>query len=259
MRFCSIASGSAGNATLVEIGQTRLMIDCGLGLADTCRRLEARGWAPDSLRAILVTHEHGDHIGGVARLAARYGIEVLASHGTLSFLGERLSRLHTRSIDGQQAFTLGDALIEPFSVPHDAREPLQFVLGDGRQRLAVLTDLGRSTPHVEAMLRHCDALVLECNHDTELLRRGPYPASLKARVGGPFGHLDNQSAAALLATLDHPRLQHVVAAHLSLQNNRPELAQAALAAVLGWAAEAVGVATQEQGFDWRHVVDAAPS
>jgi len=256
MRFCSIASGSAGNATLVEIGRTRLMLDCGLGLAVTCARLEARGWTPDSLTAILVTHEHGDHIGGVARLAARYGIEVLASHGTLSFLGERLSRLKARAIDGQQAFTVGDALIEPFSVPHDAREPLQFVFGDGRCRLGVLTDVGRSTPHIEAMLRHCDALVLECNHDTAMLRQGPYPPALKARVGGPFGHLDNRAAAALLAALDHRRLQHIVAAHLSLQNNTPELARAALAEVLGGDAGQVGVATQEQGFDWRTIIPA---
>lgn len=253
MRFCSLGSGSAGNALLVEVGRTRLMLDCGLALRDCLARLESRGWAADSLDAILVTHEHGDHIGGVAALAARHGIEIVASHGTLSFLPPRRQTLRQRVIDGAQAFALGDAWIEPFAVPHDAREPLQFVIGDGSRRLGVLTDLGRSTPHVEAVLRRCDALVLECNHDRTMLQGGPYPAALKARVGGPFGHLDNQAAAGLLASLEHGRLQHVIAAHLSLQNNTPELARDALAAVLGCAPDEVGVADQLQGFPWREL------
>lgn len=250
VRFCSLASGSAGNATLVEVGRTRLMIDCGLGLAETCRRLQARGWEPGSIRAILVTHEHGDHIAGVARLAERYDIEVIGSHGSLIQIGERLGRLRSRGIDSSRPLQIDDALVEPFSVPHDAREPLQFVVGDGRLRLGVLTDTGCSTRHIEDCLRDCDGLVLECNHDRALLLGGPYPQSLKARVGGPLGHLDNQAAAELLARLDHRRLQHLVAAHLSEQNNRPELVRAALAVVLGERSGILQVATQAAGFDW---------
>ena len=251
MRFTSLGSGSAGNALLCEAGSTRLLIDCGLRLADSCARLASRGCDPGTLTAILVTHEHGDHLGGVAALAARFDIEVIGSHGTLGFLGERLGRLRHRFVAGDQPFAVGDAWVEPFAVPHDAREPLQYVVGDGRWRLGVLTDLGHSTPHVENVLRDCDALVLECNHDLAMLRQGPYPPSLKQRVAGPYGHLDNAAAARLLAALGPGRLQHVIAAHLSLQNNTPELARAALAAALGCDDEAIGVATQDDGFAWR--------
>ena len=251
MRFTSLGSGSAGNALLCELGATRLLIDCGLGLAEICARLAARGCAPDALTAILVTHEHGDHLGGVAALAARFDIEVIGSHGTLAHLGERLGRLRHRFVTGDHAFAVADAWVEPFAVPHDAREPLQYVVGDGRWRLGVLTDLGHSTAHVEAVLRDCDALVLECNHDLAMLRQGPYPPSLKQRVAGPYGHLDNQAAARLLAALGAGRLQHVIAAHLSLQNNTQELARTALAGALDCPPDAIGVATQEAGFAWR--------
>ncbi len=253
MRFSSLGSGSAGNALLFEVGRTRLMLDCGLGLAECCQRLADKGWQADQLDAILVTHEHGDHIGGVARLARKFNVPVYASAGTLVFLEDRLPPGLLQEVAGELPFALGDTWIEPYSVPHDARQPLQFVLGDGVRRLGVLTDVGRSTPHIEAMLSACDALVLECNPDAGLLQQGPYPASLKRRVAGPFGHLDNQAAAVLLASLDVTRLQHVVAAHLSLQNNRPELAQSALAGVLGCASDWIGVATQSAGFDWRSV------
>ena len=253
MRFSSLASGSAGNALLVEVAGTRLMIDCGLGLAACMARLAARGWEPESVAAILVTHEHGDHIGGVARFARKFGTQVLGTHGTLGFLSERLDPAQCREIDGHAAFALGDAWIEPFCVPHDARQPVQYVVGDGARRLGVLTDAGRSTPHIEARLSDCDALVLECNHDAAMLRAGPYPASLKERVSGPFGHLENGVAAALLTTLRRDRLRHVIAAHLSLQNNTPALARAALAGALTCSEDWIGVATQEDGFAWRDV------
>jgi len=138
-------------------------------------------------------------------------------------------------------------------VPHDAREPTQFVVGDGRRRLGVLTDAGCVTPHMVEMLDGCDGLVLECNHDAEMLRNGSYPWSLKQRVGGRLGHLDNMSAASLLGQIDRRRLQHVVAAHLSEQNNTPALARAALAGVLVCQPQEVAVADQQQGFDWRQL------
>jgi phosphoribosyl 1,2-cyclic phosphodiesterase len=138
-------------------------------------------------------------------------------------------------------------------VPHDAREPVQYVFSDGDRRLGVLTDTGCVTPHIERCLDGCDALVLECNHDSEMLRRGAYPPQLKTRIAGRLGHLDNAAAAALLATLDRRRLQHVVAAHLSEQNNCPELARAALAGALGCGSEWIGVADQETGFGWREL------
>jgi len=138
----------------------------------------------------------------------------------------------------------------PYTVPHDAREPLQYVFSDGASRLGVLTDVGGATAHITNVLSGCDALVLESNHDVEMLATSRYPASLKARIGGMHGHLNNDAAAGILAALDRSKLRHLVAAHLSRENNLPELAQAALAAVLGGTAADVVVATQADGFGW---------
>jgi len=138
-------------------------------------------------------------------------------------------------------------------VPHDACEPCQYLFDDGARRLGVITDTGRVTPHIVDSLEHCDALLLECNHDPQLLACGPYPAALKQRVGGPLGHLSNAQAGALLARLDTTRLQHLVAAHLSDRNNRPALARAALADALNCEPHWIGVAGQEDGFDWRAI------
>ena len=139
-------------------------------------------------------------------------------------------------------------------MPHDAREPVQFVCSDGEWRLGVLTDLGVSTAHVEASLSGCHALVLECNHDPEMLANGDYPYSLKLRIAGKFGHLDNDAAAALLAKLDNSKLKHLFAAHLSQHNNRPELARAALAQAVNCDPDWVGIADQHTGFAWREFV-----
>jgi phosphoribosyl 1,2-cyclic phosphodiesterase len=250
MRFASLGSGSKGNALVVESGRTRVLIDCGFGPRELATRLARLGLAPADLDAILVTHEHGDHVGGVVRAAQRFALEVHASHGTFAAAG-LAEQVAVNIIDSHAAFAIGDLRIEPFPVPHDAREPTQFVLGDGRLRLGVLTDAGCVTPHMVAMLDGCDALVLECNHDLEMLHGGSYPWSLKQRVSGRLGHLDNLAAASLLESMDRSRLQHVVAAHLSEQNNRPELARAALAGPLGCRPQEVAVADQRTGFDWR--------
>ncbi len=260
MRFTSLASGSKGNCLVVEAGGTRVLVDCGLSPRETERRLARRGLEAGALRAILVTHEHDDHAGGVYALAATYGLEVVLTRGTQHAqrdadpAGEAkavASKVKFRIIDGRAPFAIDDLEIRPFTVPHDAREPVQFVLSDGAQRLGVLTDLGASTAHVVEMLSGCEALVLECNHARDLLWNGGYPRWLKERIGGPLGHLDNDAAAALLGALDRSRLKHVIAAHLSDQNNRPALARAALAGALGCAADWVGLATQTDGFDWR--------
>jgi len=260
LRFTSLASGSQGNCLLVEAGTTRVLVDCGLSLRETERRLARRGLAADALRAILVTHEHEDHAGGVAALAAAYGLEVVLTHGTRHAMREAAPQaedkaaangVRFRMIDARAPFAIDDLEVRPFTVPHDAREPVQYVLSDGAKRLGVLTDLGAATAHVVEMLSGCDALVLECNHALDLLWNGGYPRWLKTRIAGPLGHLDNDAAASLLAALDRSRLQHVIAAHLSEQNNRPALARAALAGVLGCAADEVALATQADGFDWR--------
>lgn len=255
MRFASLGSGSEGNALLVEAGATCVLMDCGFGLKDTVARLVRLGCDPERLNAILVTHEHGDHVRGVAMLARKYGIPVWMTHGTRRALGgEFLKAVEVREIDAHRPFSLHDIEVTPFPVPHDAAEPVQYVFGSATHRLGVLTDTGCSTPHIEQQLSGCDALVLECNHDVQMLRDGPYPERLKQRVGGRWGHLNNLDAAALLQRIDCSRVQHLVAAHLSLRNNRAELAVQALSAALGCEPEWVGIADQAEGFDWRELV-----
>ncbi len=254
MRFASLASGSRGNCLVAEAGVTRVLVDCGLSPRETERRLARLGLAPAKLSAILVTHEHDDHVGHAYPIAARHALPVYLTHGTRRAqedAGAAADGVELRLIEGRAPFAVGDVRVEPFTVPHDAREPVQFVLGDGARRLGVLTDLGTSTAHVETVLSGCDALVLETNHDLDLLWGGDYPKWLKERIGGPFGHLDNAAAGRLLAALERSRLKHVVAAHLSQQNNTAALARAALAQALGCEADWVGVATQDEGFGWR--------
>jgi phosphoribosyl 1,2-cyclic phosphodiesterase len=254
LRFASLGSGSDGNGLVVEAGDTRVLIDCGFTLAETTRRLARLGLRPESLSAVVVTHEHTDHVGGVARLAAKHRLPVWASFGTLTAMQDRFTEIEVlRGVNGDEVFAIGDLQFEPLPVPHDAREPVQFVVSDGARRLAVLTDLGEVTPHVAERVSGCEALVLECNHDPDMLAASDYPYALKCRIAGRYGHLENAAAAALLARIDRSRLVHVVAAHLSQQNNRPELARAALCGVLGCAPEWVAVADAESGFDWRNL------
>lgn len=258
MRFASLGSGSKGNALLIEAGNTRVLLDCGFGprnLAQRCLRL---GLEAEMLDAIIVTHEHSDHVAGAFSCARRYAAALYMTQGTLAGVRRGVTETNAGEIalnliDSHAAFAIGDLLIQPFPVPHDAREPVQFVLSDGQHRLGVLTDLGVETPHVLTSLSACDALVLECNHDAGMLAAGNYPPALKQRIGGRFGHLDNAAAAGLLAKLDHGRLRHLIAAHLSEHNNTPQLARRALADVVGCTPDWIGVADQELGFSWREL------
>lgn len=252
MKFASLGSGSEGNALLVSAGNTCVLMDCGFGLNETVVRLARLGVLPEQLSGILVTHEHGDHARGVARFARKFGLTVWLTHGTLRSV--QPGEFPLQEIDPHAVFAIGDLEITPYPVPHDAAEPVQFVFGDGQRRLGVLTDAGCSTPHIEKTLNGCDALVLECNHDREMLLRGQYPASLKQRVGGRLGHLSNDQAAEILGRIETRNLQHLVAAHLSAQNNQPSLAVAALSQVLGCDAGWIGVATQAEGLYWREIV-----
>lgn len=258
MRFASLGSGSEGNALLVEgdDGAGCVLIDCGFGVREAERRLRAAGRDPARIDAILVTHEHGDHIGGVFRLAHRHRIPVHLTHGTLRAIGGLVPaafdrRALLRTFDSSAGFECAGLRIEPVPVPHDAREPVQYVVDDGRVRLGVLTDLGHGSAHVVRALARLDALVLECNHDLELLAQNRrYTAALKRRIAGPWGHLGNAEAARILAAIDRSRLRTVVAAHLSRQNNRPELARAALASVFDDDPARLQVADQDSGIGW---------
>ncbi len=261
MKFASLGSGSEGNSLLISAASgisgtsgsqpTHLMLDCGFGLKEVERRLARAGVEPQDLHGILVTHEHSDHVGGVFKLARRYKLPVWMSHG--SFEGsprDDMAGVDIRICRDGVAFEVGDLQVTPYTVPHDAREPLQFVASDGRSKLGVLTDVGQTTPHLVAALAACDALLLEFNHDSEMLAQSAYPNWLKARIAGPLGHLSNAHSAALLASLDRSRLKRLIAAHLSKKNNTPALVLAAIAGVIGGDGVDVVVAAQDEGFDW---------
>ncbi len=253
MRFAYLGSGSKGNSALIAQDDTLVMLDCGLKLAEIERRMQAFGCTPAQLSGIVVTHEHSDHLSGVAKLARRYQIPVWMTRGTYSLWQDR-TQVDVRFIDAHAPWSIGALTLTPFPVPHDAREPCQFVFANGAgRRLGVLSDAGRVTPHMQQTLSGCDALLLEFNHDPQMLADGPYAAKLKQRVGGPYGHLSNEQAADLLAALDRSALQHLVIAHISQINNTPDLARAAAVRALGHEPAWLVVAHQERGLEWREL------
>jgi len=254
VRFCSLGSGSTGNATLVEAGSdatlTRVLVDCGFPLRELDRRLARIGLRTTDLDAVFVTHEHGDHVGSALALARRDNLTLWMSRGTWRAL--RRPELPQRigfARDGEPV-AIGALELHPFTVAHDAQEPLQLRCVERERRLGVLTDAGSITPHLIDSLQGCHALLLECNHDRELLAGSRYPPSLKARIGGRYGHLANDTAAEILAACLHHGLRHLVAAHLSEENNRPELVRASLADMWGGERAEIVIADPARGFAW---------
>jgi len=257
MRFASLGSGSKGNATLIEAADTCLLLDCGFTVKETEARLQRLGKTGHDLNAILVTHEHSDHIKGVGALARKYQLPVYLTAGT--FHRGRLGKLpRLETINCHQHFVIDNVHVQPVPVPHDAREPCQYVFQYNQKKLGVLTDLGSLTPHVEKHYSGLDALVLECNYDPQMLDEGPYPFQLKERIFSDYGHLSNVQAAQLLSRIEKGKLQHLLLSHISQQNNCPTLASQAVASLLDEMGESVRngfeVACQEQGFGWREIV-----
>lgn len=254
LRFRNLGSGSSGNATLVEgssgAAVSRLLVDCGLGIRTLEKRLGLAGLAYADLDGIFITHEHSDHIGCAQALAVRHRVPVWMSEGTFAAIGAPDFDGLLNVVHDTQTVALAGFEFRPFTVPHDAREPLQLRCSDGARDLGVLTDLGHASGHVLAQLQGCHALMLESNHDPELLAQSRYPDFLKRRVSGRFGHLANAAAAAVAGALRHDGLHCVVAAHLSERNNRPDLARAGLSAALGWQAEQIIVADPTHGTGW---------
>jgi phosphoribosyl 1,2-cyclic phosphodiesterase len=257
LRFTSLGSGSSGNATLIEsrprdgARPTRLLVDCGLPPRQLAARLALRGLLIADIDAVFVTHEHSDHVGGVLALQRRHGLAVWASAGTWAQACAKTDPAPAcqRAREGEP-IGIGSLTVHPFAVPHDAAEPLQLTCSDGRRRVGILTDIGEPTAAVALALQGCDALLLETNHDAQMLAAGSYPAWLKRRIAGARGHLANGQSASLLDACRHGGLRHVVAAHLSQHNNRPELASAALRGALGAAATRITVANAAQGCGW---------
>ncbi|WP_439135605.1 MBL fold metallo-hydrolase [Pseudomaricurvus sp.] len=251
MKFASLGSGSRGNGTLVSWKDQLLLVDCGFTIKEVERRIERLGRSVAEITAVLVTHEHADHLKGVPPLARKYNLPVYMTPGT--FRSRDLGKLpFLHLIEGYQAFQLDELEVLPVAVPHDAREPAQFVFQVAGKRLGILTDLGNISAHVESHFYDCDALLLEANHDPQMLASGPYPPSLKQRVGGPWGHLSNQQAAGFLARINADRLQHLVVGHISQKNNSLELARQVLKEVTDKIPR-VEYACQDEGFDWINV------
>ena len=225
MKFCVLGSGSKGNCTLVESGSTAILIDAGFSGKEIRRRLALINRSPEELTAIVVTHEHGDHISGVGVLSRRCSLPVYANFGTHQASESRVKKLYKSYEFGTgESFVVGDLEIHPFRVSHDTADPVGFVISDEGSAVGYCTDTGRVSKLISHHVRRCQALILEANHDPQMLMDGPYPMPLKQRVRSNQGHLANGDAARFLADLVNSSLQHVILAHLSETNNLPEIA-----------------------------------
>ena len=224
MKFSVLGSGSKGNCTLVESGTTRLLIDNGFSGKETARRLALLDLAPDMLAAILITHEHDDHVKGVGVLSRRADLPVYANAATFRAAERTIGKVAVnREFGTGEPFAIDDLLIHPFSVSHDTADPVGFVVSDGKDALGYCTDTGRITRLIGHHLSKCQALILEANHDPQMLRDGPYPLPLKQRVASGRGHLANDDAVECAGFLAEAELRQLVLAHLSEINNHPDL------------------------------------
>ena len=252
IRVASLGSGSSGNSLLVQTDSTTLLVDCGFTMKETIARMYMLGVSPGEIDAVLLSHEHGDHVKGIGPLSRKFGLPVWCTHGTYHkardnrFTSVRLFHAH-------DLFVIGDITIDPFPTPHDAAESCQFVFESAQTRFANVTDLGTCTAHVKEKLVDINALVVECNYDTQMLANGPYPPSLQARIRSDYGHLGNDQAGRLLRDLDHPALQFILLGHLSEQNNSDEVAMTTICEHLQSKPERVFVLAQHCASQWFHV------
>ena len=250
MRVTVLASGSGGNACVVESGRTRVLVDAGLSAKEIERRMRARAIEPETIGALFVTHEHNDHGSGALVFSARWGCPIFATAGTAAALGldgDLFSPFVP--VTGGREGRVGDVGYSAYATPHDAVESVAYAFEDVEARLVIASDLGRVEPSFVDFLREATTLLLEFNHDEDMLRDGPYTWPLKKRIAGGFGHLSNRQSAEALARAAGPKLKRVVATHLSRTNNTPEIVRAELARALeraGWAVP-FDVADQVEG------------
>jgi len=248
MRLASLGSGSKGNATLVHLGDQLFLVDCGFSARQITTRLARLGLAPGDITALLVTHEHSDHMRGVKTLSHKFNIPVYASHGTLKAMDFPFA---AHGFDSHESFAVGNVQVVPVAVPHDAREPTQFVFVHDGVKVGVLSDLGHVTPHVIASYQDCDLLLMESNHDLGMLKSGRYPPQLQRRVGGLHGHLNNEQAVELLEAIGHRGLR-VVIGHISEANNDLELIEQSFSSFRDRVAS-IEFASQSSGVNWQTV------
>lgn len=253
MKFSSLGSGSKGNALLIctsdSTTNTRVLLDCGFSIREMEKRLTYSNINPSSLSAIIVTHEHIDHARSAFSLAKKYHIPIWMSYGTFNALGKTKNDALIHFCKDGDRLDIGDLEFTAFTVPHDAKEPLQFHVTNGRLKLGVLTDLGKVPSHVTRLLHHCDALILECNHDPQMLINSSYPSFLKSRIRSDYGHLSNEDAIKFIEETDTSKLKKIIAAHLSQQNNCRTLVQEKLETITKNCVEII-VACQDEGFNW---------
>ena len=249
IRVAALGSGSSGNSLLVQAGHTTLLVDCGFTMKETIARMYDLGITPSDVDAVLISHEHGDHVKGVGPLSRKFGLPVWCTHGTYRRL--RDNRFPSvRLFHAHESFAIGDFHVDPFPTPHDAAESCQFVFIAFATRFANVTDLGACTPHVREKLQGVHGLVVECNYDTDMLDNGPYPPSLQARIRSNYGHLGNEQAGHLINQLDHPDLQCILLGHLSEQNNSDDLAMETIHQHLSERPERVSVLAQHCASEW---------
>jgi phosphoribosyl 1,2-cyclic phosphodiesterase len=238
VRVTVLASGSGGNACVVEAGETRVLIDAGLSAKEIERRMEARGIRADSIAALFLTHEHNDHASGALVFASRWDCPVYATCGTAAAIGLEgdLFTPFIRIVPGRDG-RIGDLEFRAFATPHDAAESVAYSFGEGDARMVIASDLGRAEPEFVDFLREATTLMVEMNHDEDMLRDGPYTWPLKKRISGGFGHLSNAQSAGAMFRAAGPRLRRIVATHLSRTNNTPQIVHAMLTRLVersGW-------------------------
>ncbi len=249
LQVAALGSGSAGNALLVRSASTLLLLDCGFTLKETTARMAELGVTPGELDAVVVSHEHGDHVRGIGPLSRKHAVPVWLTHGTYHSLRDnKFPQIHL--FHAHDSFRIGDIELDPFPTPHDAAESCQFVFQHEQVRFACVTDLGACTPHVVNKLDGVNGLLVECNYDEEMLRTGPYPPGLQTRIRSNYGHLGNVQAAELVKQLDHPALQSILLGHLSEQNNSDEIAYSTMQRVVHDAAKRVAVLPQHCCSNW---------
>ncbi len=247
LAVCVLASGSKGNAIFISSGDTSLLIDAGLSGIEIERRLRSRGLDPKNLDAILVSHEHSDHIQGVGVLSRRYKLPVYINSKTRNAAVSQLGKLHdSKKFECGSTFTINDLAIHPFSISHDAKDPCGFTVNQNGTKIGIATDLGIATSMVKEHLKDCTLLILEANHDEDMLIDGPYPWPVKQRIKSRTGHLSNAASKTLLNELQHDGLQHVMLAHLSETNNTPQKAVNEVARALTRCTARLDVALQDK-------------